>query len=86
MEKLGIGILSKDEIENIAKYVPEAFRGVEHLAVAYVDNLSCGFIGVNKKKIEMLFVNPLNFKQGIGKELVKYAFSELNASEVCVNE
>lgn len=45
-----------------------------------------GFIGVAESNIEMLFIKPEHFGSGIGYNLVTYAFDELNASKVDVNE
>lgn len=44
-----------------------------------------GFMGLAYQKIEMLFVNPIFFDQGIGSLLIQKAF-ELGADEVDVNE
>lgn len=45
-----------------------------------------GFIGVADKAIEMLFIDPDFFRQGLGKKLVKFALEDLGAEKVDVNE
>ncbi|WP_234734930.1 GNAT family N-acetyltransferase [Tellurirhabdus bombi] len=45
-----------------------------------------GFLGVADDKIEMLFVHPAFFRQGIGKALANYAVDTLKLSKVDVNE
>ena len=50
------------------------------------DDLAIGFIGVADKKIEMLFLDPEYFGQGLGKMLTNFAISELAADKVDVNE
>ena len=45
-----------------------------------------GFIGVADSNIEMLFIKPQHFGEGIGRNLVKHAVDNLNASKVDVNE
>jgi putative acetyltransferase len=50
------------------------------------DDLVIGFIGVADKKIEMLFLDPKYFGQGLGKMLMNFAISELAADKVDVNE
>jgi putative acetyltransferase len=45
-----------------------------------------GFIGVADKKIEMLFLDPNYFGQGLGKMLMNFALRELGADKVDVNE
>ena len=50
------------------------------------ENLVLGFIGVADKKIEMLFVDPKYFGQGLGQKLLSFAVSELTADKLDVNE
>ncbi|MDO9551377.1 GNAT family N-acetyltransferase [Rhodonellum sp.] len=45
-----------------------------------------GFIGVAEKKIEMLFFSPEYIGKGLGRKLTEFAFSELKADKVDVNE
>lgn len=49
-------------------------------------NSVLGFIGVADKKVEMLFIDPKYFGQGIGKQLLTFAVEKLNADKVDVNE
>lgn len=50
------------------------------------EHLVLGFIGVADKKIEMLFVDPQYFGQGLGQKLLNFAVSELAADKLDVNE
>ncbi|WP_126972745.1 GNAT family N-acetyltransferase [Gynurincola endophyticus] len=45
-----------------------------------------GFIGVDEKQVEMLFLSPGYFGQGLGKKLMEYAIEELHIHKVDVNE
>ena len=45
-----------------------------------------GFLGVDKNRIEMLFVDDASRGKGIGKMLLQYAIAEFNVNEVDVNE
>lgn len=45
-----------------------------------------GFIGLVERKIEMLFFLPEYIGKGLGRELTDFAFSELKADKVDVNE
>jgi Acetyltransferases len=45
-----------------------------------------GFVGVAEAKIEMLFVSPTHFGQGIGTRLLRQAIDSLGATLVDVNE
>ncbi len=64
----------------------------EYLAAVdlyYAQNASGGiqgFLGVSARKIEMLFIAPQYFGQGVGKRLLLFAVNQLGAGEVDVNE
>ncbi|MDD4556286.1 MAG: GNAT family N-acetyltransferase [Alphaproteobacteria bacterium] len=45
-----------------------------------------GFMGVQKNRVEMLFISPKFFHQGLGTKLMKFAIDELGIDEVDVNE
>lgn len=45
-----------------------------------------GFLGVNDKKIEMLFILNEARGQGVGKVLLTYALNEYSVNSVDVNE
>jgi putative acetyltransferase len=45
-----------------------------------------GFIGLDKTKIEMLFLDPNYIGKGLGKQLIEFAFSNFHADSVEVNE
>ncbi|MEQ8583212.1 MAG: GNAT family N-acetyltransferase [Marinoscillum sp.] len=50
------------------------------------DSQVIGFIGVADKKVEMLFLDPAYFGQGLGKKLMEFAMIQLKANKVDVNE
>jgi len=78
--------LTESEIEKIKLYVPEALKRVQNLVVAEEDGEPIAFIGVENKKIEMLFVSPENRGKGIGRQLVNYAINNFGINTVTVNE
>lgn len=45
-----------------------------------------GFLGTAEGNVEMLFVHPDSFGQGVGKALMKYAIASQGATKVDVNE
>ncbi|MDR2809725.1 MAG: GNAT family N-acetyltransferase [Tannerellaceae bacterium] len=49
-------------------------------------NTVIGFIGLDKTKIEMLFLAPEHIGKGSGKKLIEFAFSNFSADKVDVNE
>ena len=75
--------------ENIAELKPlilqHYFDAVELRCVIQNGKIA-GFIGVADSNIEMLFVNPTYFGQGMGRQLIKYSIEHMNASKVDVNE
>ncbi|MBA0036533.1 GNAT family N-acetyltransferase [Pantoea sp. BIGb0393] len=45
-----------------------------------------GFLGVAENRLEMLFVAPQAFGQGVGTQLLRYATQHLGVNELDVNE
>ena len=78
--------LTNDEIAKIKLYVPEALKNVQNLAIATIENKPVAFMGIQNKRIEMLFVSPDNRGQGIGRKLIDFAKKNFSADEVTVNE
>ncbi len=78
--------LAESDIGRLVPQAEEALRQIETLWVAR-DNLApIGFMGVQGRKIEMLFLHPDHFRKGLGKRLVQLAFDELGVKFVDVNE
>ena len=81
--------LSEEEILKIKEYVPGAVCGVETLLVLRENDENSrpfGFMGIEGKKIEMLFLAPDARGKGFGKMLVKYGIENFSAEKVTVNE
>lgn len=79
--------LSVNEIENIKKYVPEALRMVEHLVIVKdKNNLPVAFMGIEERKLEMLFVKNNKRGKGIGKQFLNYGIEKYNINKLTVNE
>ena len=78
--------LSKQEILEIKKYVPQALTQVSRLIVVKNQDGIVGFMGSDNQKIEMLFILNAYRNQGIGKELIEYGIQTYNVNEVTVNE
>lgn len=78
--------LTIEEIEKIKLYVPQALQNMKNLAIYEIDDKPVAFIGVENKKIEMLFVLNEYRGQNIGKKLVNFAIDNLSANTVTVNE
>ena len=78
--------LNPQEIATIKQYVPQAFRGVQHLIVALEDDRSRALMGINDTKLEMLFVAASERGKGIGSQLLRYGMTQYHIAELAVNE
>lgn len=77
--------LSPAEIIKIKNYVPQALRQVEHLIVAE-EGSPVAFMGVEKGRLEMLFIAPHARRKGLGRRLVQYAIAHYDLRKLTVNE
>ena len=79
--------LSAKEIENIKEYVPQALKSVDILILAKNDeNFPVAFMGIEKNKLEMLFVGANERGQGIGTKLLQYGIKNFDVNDLRVNE
>ena len=79
--------LSSEEIKNIKEYVPQAISGVSHLVI--IENEShqpIAFMGIEDRKLEMLFIKNSERGKGLGKQLLNYGIKNYNVNELAVNE
>lgn len=79
--------LSEKEIEKIKEYVPQALQNVDILVLAIrEDNTPVAFMGIEKHKLEMLFVKAEERGKGIGKTLMQIGIKDYLINKVSVNE
>ena len=79
--------LSESEIAEIKPYIPMALQEIPHLIVAEnEDGFPVGFIGIENRTIEMLFISPEYRGKGIGKKFIQYGIERFSINEVTVNE
>lgn len=79
--------LSKNEIEKIKKYVPYAISRVAHLVIIENEILKpIAFMGIEDRKLEMLFIKNNERGKGLGKQLLNYGIKKYNINELVVNE
>jgi len=88
----------EDSVRATHDFLPDAYITLlrEHVLGKYLDAVMlvccrhgqriCGFAGVANGRVDMLFVAPQYRGQGVGKRLLRYAISELNAERLDVNE
>lgn len=79
--------LSDLEIDNIQKCIPQALENIPHLIVAEDNNgTPVAFMGIDKQKLEMLFILSKEQGCGLGRKLIEYAINEYSINELGVNE
>ena len=79
--------LSEAEIQKIKAMVPQALNGVSHLIVAASEDVNfVAFMGIEKQKLEMLFIYPEEQGKGLGRKLLQYAMEKYAVNELTVNE
>ena len=75
--------LSDSEIEKIKGYVPEAIREIPHLIVGESDKgIPAAFMGIDRRKLEMLFVSGEERGRGFGKALIGYGMDTYGVNEI----
>jgi putative acetyltransferase len=79
--------LTEQDIDALRPMVLQGLEGINQL-LAFTDDHDefLGFIGVQDKKIEMLFVDPNAMGKGVGKALVAHVIRTLDVNYVDVNE
>ena len=79
--------LSDNEIKRIADYVPLALNNINHLVIVEDDNYQpVAFMGIEKERLEMLFVAPHEMKKGLGKSLIQFGIKNYQLKDLTVNE
>ena len=78
--------LKPTDFEDIKRLVTEMDFSVFSVYCLLHKKRVIGFIGVTGEKVEMLFLSPKYFRLGLGKKLMTFAFTELGANKVDVNE
>ena len=78
--------LTEMDIVRLTPQAEGALQYIETLWVVEDAQRPAGFMGVQERKIEMLFLHPDYFRKGLGKELVQRAFDKLDVEFVDVNE
>ncbi len=78
--------LPEDYLQEIKLLLPSILPHVPLFIFCDEHGTIKGFAGVAEQKIEMLFINPDNRGQGIGRKLTEYCIREFEAYKVDVNE
>lgn len=78
--------LNEENIETLRPLVADALREIETLLIVCRDEETLAFMGIEQRKIEMLFVRPTCFGEGQGSRLVRTALEQYRVEYVDVNE
>lgn len=78
--------LTSEEIAELFPTVRDAVAHIETLLVVDSNNQIAAFMGIDADKVEMLFVAPDHFGQGIGRQLMNHAIEKFGIRLVDVNE
>lgn len=78
--------LSDQEVRQIRQYVPQALCSVQHLVVAAEGDIPVGFMGVEGKTLEMLFLAPEERGKGLGRRLLQQGIDAHCVEQLAVNE
>lgn len=78
--------LTADDICRLTPCVSEGLAAIATLVVARRGGAPVGFMGIEGRKIEMLFLAPALFGQGLGRRMVTQAFDTYGVTHVDVNE
>lgn len=78
--------LIEKDIESLRPLVKTGLKEVENIVCVKEKNIIKAFMGIDKDKIEMLFIKDEYRGHGIGKKLITYAIDKYNIKYVDVNE
>jgi putative acetyltransferase len=78
--------LPEDYLQYIKQLLPIILPDVSVYVYENNGDTISAFLGVAEKKIEMLFIHPVEIGKGIGRGLVEFAVNQLGARKVDVNE
>ena len=78
---------SEEEIQNIKKYVPIELKAIAHLIIGINENNEpIAFMGIQDRKLEMLFIKNSDRGKGIGKKMLLYGIENYEVNKLSVNE
>ena len=78
--------LPESNINELRPLILQHYFDAVELACVKSNDEIIGFVGVADSNVEMLFIKPTFFGKGVGKHLLHYAFDNLSANKVDVNE
>jgi len=77
--------ITEDYLQEIKSLLPGILSNVKIYVWLEADGIK-GFAGVTEQKMEMLFIHPSHFGQGLGRQLSMFCIHSLSVVEVDVND
>ena len=78
--------LKAEDFQTIKSLVKDLDFSDFEVYCAWQNDQITGFLGLSDGKIEMLFVEPMHFRKGIGRAFIHFAIQKRGADSVDVNE
>ena len=78
--------LTEQDIQNIKQQGEAVLYGIDTLVIAFEEDIPIGFMGIQEKKIEALFLSPDQIGKGWGRLLIGLAIQQYGAIYIDVNE
>ncbi len=78
--------LTEQDIQSIKQQGKAVLYDIDILVVAFEENIPIGFMGIQEKKIEALFLSPDQIGKGWGRLLIDLAVRRYGAVYIDVNE
>lgn len=78
--------LKEDDIKRLVPFVKMGLEGIQSLIVEYDGDTPVGFMGIEDKKMEMLFLDVPYMKKEYGKKLILEGINDFDVQYVDVNE
>lgn len=78
--------LTEQNIQVIRLQGKKILCTIEFLIIVWEDGTPVGFMGIQARKIEALFLAPTYIGKGLGKQLIHFAIHTYNAIYIDVNE
>lgn len=79
--------LPESVILNIKEnFLEAALKNISHLVILKEENRLPAFMGIEDRKLEMLFLLPEKRGMGIGRKLIEYGIKNYSINELTVNE
>ena len=78
--------LTEQDIQSIKQQGEEILYAIDILVVAFEEDIPVGFMGIQERKIEALFLSPALIGKGWGRQLIDLAVRRYGAVYIDVNE